>query len=78
MCLPQLLQPEKLRQMSPIELEAALRSILLKLQYTKAILKPLPTGELRLASTLKGWGKVATQHTVKQMTLLCAPQQQCP
>lgn len=31
--------------MSPIELEAALRSILLKLQYTKAILRPTPKGK---------------------------------
>ena len=40
----QLLQREKVRDMSPIELEAALRNMLLKLQYTKAILQPLPAG----------------------------------
>jgi hypothetical protein len=40
----QLLAPDKARQMSPLELEAALRSVLLKQQYTKDILQPLPAG----------------------------------
>jgi hypothetical protein len=40
----QLLQRDKVREMSPIELEAALRNMLLKLQYTKAVLQPLPAG----------------------------------
>jgi hypothetical protein len=40
----QLLAPDKVRQMSPLELEAALRSVLLKQQYTKDILQPPPAG----------------------------------
>lgn len=47
----QLLAPDKVRQMSPLELEAALRSVLLKQQYTKDILQPLPAG----ASTHLGY-----------------------
>lgn len=46
----QLLAPDKVRQMSPLELEAALRSVLLKQQYTKDILQPLPAGALRTSN----------------------------
>lgn len=44
----QLLRRDKLRAMSPIELEAALRSVVLKLQYTEAILQDLPAGARRV------------------------------